>query len=75
MRNVITDEVYRRPKHAFLSPLAALNPKGRLSALMQDMLRGPVLASMPFFDERKVIGLLDRLYAMDEGLGVGTTEC
>jgi len=42
---------------------------------MQDMLRGPVLASMPFFDERKVIGLLDRLYAMDEGLGVGTTEC
>jgi len=41
---------------------------------MQDMLRGSVLASMPFFDEREVIGLLDRLYAMDEGLGVANDQ-
>jgi asparagine synthase (glutamine-hydrolysing) len=38
------------------------------------MLRGPVLAAMPFFDERKVIGLLDRLHAMDEGLGVANDQ-
>jgi asparagine synthase (glutamine-hydrolysing) len=74
VRDVITDTVYRRPKHAFLSPPAALNPKGRLCALMQDTLRGPALASMPFFDQRKIIGLLDNLYAMDEGLGVANDQ-
>jgi asparagine synthase (glutamine-hydrolysing) len=74
VRDVITDTVYRRPKHAFLSPPAALNPKGRLSVLMQDTLRGPALASMPFFDQRKIIGLLDNLHAMDEGLGVANDQ-
>jgi len=74
VRDIITDTVYRRPKHAFLSPPAALNPKGRLSVLMQDMLRGPVLASMPFFDQRKVIDLLDNLYTMDEGLGLANDQ-
>jgi len=73
-RDVITDTVYRRPKHAFLSPPAALHPKGRLSVLMQDMLRGPVLASMPFFDQGKIICLLDNLYAMDEGSGVANDQ-
>jgi len=74
VRDVVTDTVYRRAKHAFLSPPAALNPKGRLSVLMQDMLRGPVLASMPFFDQRKIIGLLDNLHAMDEGSGVANDQ-
>jgi asparagine synthase (glutamine-hydrolysing) len=74
VRDIITDTVYRRPKHAFLSPPAALNPKGRLSVLMQDMLRGPVLASMPFFDQRKVIDLLDNVYTMDEGLGLANDQ-
>src|SRR6267378_3800949 len=74
VRDVITDTVYRRPKHAFLSPPAALNPRGRLNVLMQDMLRGPVLASMPFFDQRKIIGLLDNLHSMEEGLGLANDQ-
>jgi asparagine synthase (glutamine-hydrolysing) len=74
VRNTITETAYRRPKHAFLSPPAALNPRGRLSVLMQDMLRGPVLASMPFFDQKKVIGILDGLHTMDEGLGVANDQ-
>jgi asparagine synthase (glutamine-hydrolysing) len=74
VRDVITETVYRRPKHAFLSPPAALNPMGRLSVLMQDMLRGPVLASMPFFDQRKVVSLLDNLNTMDEGSGVANDQ-
>ncbi len=41
---------------------------------MQDTLRGPALASMPFFDQRKIIGRLDKLYAMDEGLGVANDQ-
>jgi asparagine synthase (glutamine-hydrolysing) len=49
-RDVISDTVYRRQKHPFLSPPATLNPKNRLSSLVQDTLRGPTLASIPFFD-------------------------
>jgi asparagine synthase (glutamine-hydrolysing) len=74
VRDVITETVYRRPKHAFLSPPAALNPRGRLSVLMQDTLRGPVLASLPFFDQKKVVSVLDSLHTMDEGSGVANDQ-
>jgi asparagine synthase (glutamine-hydrolysing) len=69
-RDVITDTVYRRQKHPFLSPPATLNPDQRLNALVQDTLRGPTLASMPFFDQSKVVGLLDTLHTMDDGARV-----
>jgi asparagine synthase (glutamine-hydrolysing) len=74
VRDVVTDTVYRRPKHAFLSPPAALNPNSRLNGLLQDTLRGPTLASIPFFDQSKVIGLLDSLHAMDEVRGVANDQ-
>ena len=74
VRDVVTDTVYRRPKHAFLSPPAALNPQGRLNVLMQDVLRGPVLASIPFFDQKKVVNILDKLHSMDEGSGVANDQ-
>jgi asparagine synthase (glutamine-hydrolysing) len=67
VRDVITDTVYRRQKHPFLSPPATLNPGQRLNTLMQDTLRGPALRALPFFDRGKVLGLLDRLPTMDEG--------
>jgi asparagine synthase (glutamine-hydrolysing) len=66
-RQVVTDTVYRRQKHPFLSPPATLNPGQRLHALMQDTLRGPGLRALPFFDRTRVIDLLDRLPAMDQG--------
>jgi asparagine synthase (glutamine-hydrolysing) len=66
VRDLITDTIYRRQKHPFLSPPATLNPKAKLSMLMQDTLRGPVMASIPFFDQKKVRCLLDRLPDMDE---------
>jgi asparagine synthase (glutamine-hydrolysing) len=66
VRDVITDTIYRRQKHPFLSPPATLSPKAKLSTLMQDTLRGPVMASIPFFDQKKVRCLLDRLPDMDE---------
>ena len=53
VRDVITDTVYRRQKHPFLSPPATLNPNAKLSTMMNDMLRGSVLASLPFFDQKK----------------------
>lgn len=69
-RDVITDTVYRRQKHPFLSPPATLNPKEKLSVLVNDTLRGSTLAAIPFFDQKKVIGLLDRIGSMDEGARV-----
>jgi asparagine synthase (glutamine-hydrolysing) len=66
-RDVISDTVYKRQKHPFLSPPATLNPQQGLNTLMQDTLRGKALASLPFFDRGKVIGLLDGLHAMDDG--------
>jgi asparagine synthase (glutamine-hydrolysing) len=66
VRDVITDTVYRRQKHPFLSPPATLNPDAKLSTMMNDMLRGSVFASIPFFDQKKIVSLLDSLHSMDE---------
>jgi asparagine synthase (glutamine-hydrolysing) len=74
VRDVITDTVYRRQKHPFLSPPATLNPNEKLSTLVQDMLRGPTLRTIPFFDQQKVIGLLDSLDTMDEGSRVANDQ-
>src|SRR5262245_1214724 len=66
-RSVLTDTVYRRHKHPLTSPPVALTPDQPLHALVQDTLRGPVMKSLPFFDQRKVMALLDSLPTMDDG--------
>jgi asparagine synthase (glutamine-hydrolysing) len=73
-RDVITETVYRRQKHPFLSPPATLSPDQRLNAFVQDTLRGKILASIPFFDQSKVVGLLDKLHTMDEGARVANDQ-
>jgi asparagine synthase (glutamine-hydrolysing) len=67
VKDVITDTVYRRQKHPFLSPPATLNPDETFSTYVQDTLRGPILKSLPFFDQKEVVALLDRLPEMDVG--------
>ena|ERR1035437_5546145 len=67
VKDVITDTVYRRQKHPFLSPPATLNPDETFSTYVQDTLRGPILKSLPFFDQKQVVKLLDSLPAMDVG--------
>jgi len=74
VRDLVTDTVYRRQKHPFLSPPATLNPTGRLNAMVQDTLRGTTLGSLPFFDQRRVVDLLDRLDTMDEGSRVANDQ-
>jgi asparagine synthase (glutamine-hydrolysing) len=69
-RDVITDTVYRRQKHPFVSPPATLNPKQKLSAFVNDTLRGSALTAIPFFNQKNVVGLLDRVGTMDEGARV-----
>jgi asparagine synthase (glutamine-hydrolysing) len=63
-RPVITDAIYRRQKHPFLSPPATLQPGGALFTLMQDTLRGSVLRDTGIYDTGKVIDLLDRIPQM-----------
>jgi asparagine synthase (glutamine-hydrolysing) len=65
MRPLLTEEVYRRHKHPFTSPPVALDPDEPLHAFLQDTLRGPVLASLGFYDRGAVVALLDRLPSMD----------
>jgi asparagine synthase (glutamine-hydrolysing) len=73
-RSFITDTVYRRPKHPFLSPPATLDPHGRLGVFMQDTLRSPVLSAMPFFDKQKVVAVLDTMYTGDENARVANDQ-
>jgi asparagine synthase (glutamine-hydrolysing) len=70
VRDIVTDTVYERQKHPFLSPPATLDPEGQLGVLVQDTLRSPVMASIPFFDQKRIVNLLDSLHEMDEGAQV-----
>jgi asparagine synthase (glutamine-hydrolysing) len=67
VKDVITDTVYRRQKHPFLSPPATIEPDHTFNTYVQDTLRGKVLGSLPFFDQKEVVALLDRLPGMDMG--------
>ncbi|MBW0001729.1 MAG: asparagine synthase (glutamine-hydrolyzing) [Verrucomicrobia bacterium] len=68
---LITETVYRRQKHPFLSPPGTIVPTERFHQMMQDTLRGPALASLPFYDRKKIVALLDRLPAMPDSDRVG----
>ncbi|MCG6928378.1 MAG: asparagine synthase (glutamine-hydrolyzing) [Acidobacteria bacterium] len=66
-RPVITDSVYRRQKHPFLSPPSTLQMEGRLFSLVQDTLRGKSLERTGLYDRRRVASLLDAIPSMDAG--------
>jgi asparagine synthase (glutamine-hydrolysing) len=68
---LITETVNRRQKHPFLSPPVTTVPTERFHQMMQDTLRGPVLASLPFYDQEKVVALLDQLSAMSDSDRMG----
>lgn len=59
----ITQEVYERQKHPFLSPPATMNRKNPLYQLMQDTLRSEDMKNVKLFDHAKVLELLDHLHA------------
>ncbi len=64
-RPVLTDTVYRRQKHPFLSPPATLETRSALYTLIQDTLRGPAIDGPGIYDRRKVNSLLDAVHTMD----------
>jgi asparagine synthase (glutamine-hydrolysing) len=67
VKDVITDTVYKRQKHPFLSPPATLRPNDAFQLFVEDTLRGKTLKEMPFFDQKAVVALLDKLPEMDAG--------
>ncbi|MFZ0394362.1 MAG: asparagine synthase (glutamine-hydrolyzing) [Terracidiphilus sp.] len=67
VKDVITDTVYRRQKHPFLSPPATVSADRTFQTFVEDTLRGSALRDLPFFDQNQVIDLLDRLPGMDVG--------
>ena len=58
---LITETVYRRQKHPFLSPPGTTVPTERFHQMMQDTLRDPILGLLPFYDHKKIVALLDQL--------------
>jgi len=67
VRDVITDTVYKRQKHPFLSPPATLNPDQTFNIYVQDLLRGKTMASISYFNQQEIVNLLDRIHTMDAG--------
>ena len=64
-RGVLTDAVYARQKHPFMSPPATIQQCGRLYTFLQDTLRSATLDGPGIYDRRKVTGFLDAVPSMD----------
>jgi asparagine synthase (glutamine-hydrolysing) len=62
-RDVLTDTVYQRQKHPFLSPPETAG-RSRMSELIRDTLRSDAARSVPFFQGDEVRSLADELDEM-----------
>lgn len=60
MRPYLTDTVYKHQKHPFLAPPACKTLDKSMKELLQDTLRSQSFASLPFYDQTKVIATLDQ---------------
>jgi len=66
MKPLLTETVYRRQKHPFLSPPALLKPDEPLHELMQDTLRGKAVDRVPYFRREGLAQLLDSAPSLSE---------
>jgi asparagine synthase (glutamine-hydrolysing) len=64
-RPVITDTVYRRQKHPFMSPPSTVQQDGKLYTMLQDTLRSPLLDGPGIYDREKVVRMLDAIPGLD----------
>lgn len=62
----ITDTIYNRQKHPFMAPHSTLNSSGILSHFVQDTLRSPAMADVPFYNQSAIVKLLDSIPDMSE---------
>jgi asparagine synthase (glutamine-hydrolysing) len=63
---VLTEEVYRRPKHPFFAPPALRKGAEVLQTFIQDTLRSAAFCSLPFFDIAAVHAVLDNLESIPD---------
>jgi len=66
-RPFVADAVYSGTKQAFYAPPAALEQGSRLHEFVQETLRTQAMASLPFFDQRAAIALLDAAPTLEPG--------
>ena len=64
-RPVLTNTVYRRTKHTFVSPPSTMQPGGALFAFLQDTLRSSALDGPGIYDRSKLLPMLDALPTME----------
>jgi len=64
-RPVLTDTVYKRMKHTFVSPPSTMQPGGALYAFLQDTLRSAALDGPGIYDRAKLLPMLDALPTME----------
>jgi len=63
-RPVLTQTVYERQKHPFFSPPLIFDSKSRFYHLLQDTLRSPMMRDLPFYEQGKVLDLLEKVKEM-----------
>lgn len=59
-RPFVAEAVYSGAKQPFYAPPSALQQDSRLHEFVQETLRSEAMASLPFFDQKAAIDLLDR---------------
>jgi len=74
VKDVITETVYKRQKHPFLSPPSTHHPDAPLHQLMQDTLRSAAARDVPFLDQAKLIAALDGVSKTDPGAAAVTDQ-
>ncbi len=63
---LITETIYKRQKHPFLTPPSTFKPNEPLQELLQDTLRSSEMSHVPFYNHAAIIDLLDELPTIDE---------
>ncbi|MFA7341239.1 MAG: asparagine synthase (glutamine-hydrolyzing) [Candidatus Obscuribacterales bacterium] len=64
VKPVISKTIYERQKHPFVAPPLSRFSNSEADAVLQDVLRSKNFQSVPYFDQKKVIALLDSLPEM-----------
>lgn len=69
LRDHLTDTVYRRQKHPFLAPPASTATSGEIGTMLQDILHSRAMADLPFYDQAKVVSLVNNSRRESGGSG------
>ncbi|MBA3994532.1 MAG: asparagine synthase (glutamine-hydrolyzing) [Cyanobacteria bacterium DS2.3.42] len=67
MKPFITKTIYERQKHPFVAPPVSAFATESAKQLLNDSLRSQNFSSVPFFDQKKVVSLLENLPKLSEG--------